>query len=322
MLEPFIPVADNPSNYREVNEPDRRASLEYSLLRQALLQTGFRDSVMQTDFRNSVQGMYVITPSGKVISGGNRPCDIEFVLECLRKGLETYQSMPRAERLLARTPDPKADRIFPERATPRPPADGLVLRVAGRGFDESISDATIWRESPLAPRYYAIDRLWYTREEAMQFLPDQLTRGKKKEVTGPVLEGMAVLYLIANKYNWQKTHIKVIELSSEVVEAGRRTVKVKLSGHAVFDANDQFNQHKYRPDILGYATFDTVQRTFIDFDLVAYGPHTVGGPSLGTSEPKYIPMGFVFQLNGSNPNDNVVPTDFPMYGWAKLGCGR
>src|SRR4051812_39733360 len=146
---------------------------------------------MQTAYRNSldswhVQGMYIITPSGKLIAGGNRSLDVEATLNDMRKGLDAYAKLPRADRLLSRAPDPKKDRMFPERDRPQPPVHGLVLRVVGRGFEENIAEGC-----QLAPKYYSIDRLWYTREEAMQFLPEILKPGEKKRITGPVLNGLA-----------------------------------------------------------------------------------------------------------------------------------
>jgi hypothetical protein len=133
---------------------------------------------------------------------------------------------------------------------------------------------------------------------------------------------MARLYLIANGSHWNQTDVKELKLTSEVIETVRQNVKLKLSGRAVFDANDTFNQKKYRPDLLGYATFDTDRKTFTQFNLIAYGMHTASGSNAETREPKYIPIGFLFELNGTNPNDDTVPTKLSLYEWVRLQCAR
>src|SRR5687768_1773038 len=161
-MKRFVPVADDPQRYRVGKEAGRQRALEYTLAHGALLQTHYRNS-MDTWH---VQGMYVFTPSGKLLAGGNNPWRVDVALADMRKGLDAYAQMPRAERLLGRAPDPKKDRMFPEHDRPRPPADGLVLRVVGRGFEEDVAEGC-----QLAPQHYSLDRLWYTRAEAVQFLP-------------------------------------------------------------------------------------------------------------------------------------------------------
>ena len=123
------------------------------------------------------------------------------------------RSCLRSGALLSRDPDPKKDRMFFDREPPRPPKDGLVLRVVGRGFEENIAEGC-----QLAPKYYSIDRLWYTREEAMQFLPDILKPGEKRVLTGPVVNGLAQLHLIARGSYFHDNEVKQLQLVSEVIE--------------------------------------------------------------------------------------------------------
>src|SRR5688500_9659002 len=191
----------------------RKQSLEYQLVEGAMRKTGYGDSIITPSGYWHVQGIYVITPSGKLIAGSHHPANVEMNLNSLRKGLEAYAKMPRAERLLNRAPDPKEDRMFPESERPRPPVDGLVLRVVGRGLEENIDELC-----PLRPKYYILDRLWYTPEEALQFLPDNLSAGQKKEITGTALKGLAQLHLIARGSHFHDHEVKELKLTSEVLE--------------------------------------------------------------------------------------------------------
>jgi hypothetical protein len=295
-----------------VREPERQQALEYQLVRSSLMQTHYRNSMDSWH----VQGMFIFTPSGKLIAGGNRPWNVEAALDDMRKGLEAYAKLPRAERLLSRAPDPKKDRMFPERERPRPPADGLVLRVVGRGFEGNVAEGC-----QLAPKYYSLDRLWYTREEATQFLPDVLKPGQKKAVSGPVLNGLAQLHLIARGSFFHENDVKELQLTSEVIEATGRTVKLRLDGRAVLEANDHWAS-KYRPDLLGYLTYDTEKKSFTRFELLAYGMHNLKPVDMKEGGPEYIPVAFRFTLNGSNVNDDQVPTKFEVYRYVKLKAAR
>jgi hypothetical protein len=292
----------------------RQQALEYRLCHGAMMQTGYRNSMDSWH----VQGMYVITPSGKVIAGGNRPMDLESTLVNMRRGLEIYAAMPREERLLSQAPHPRNDRMFPECDRPRPPAGGLILRSVARNLDKN----AVAEGCDVAPQYYQIDRLWYTREEAVQFLPETLQPGAKKEVTGPVFDGMIRLYLLSHLgsgSHWNEHEVKERQLTSEVVGVSGRTVTLRLSGRAVAEAtNNPFNWKKYRPELLGYATYDQGSQTFTRFDLVAYGPHNLPASWMRPGGPEYMPFGILFTLNGSNVNDSQVPLQIGSYRWVKL----
>jgi len=189
-----------------------------------------------------------------------------------------------------------------------------VLRVAGRGFEENLGG---W-ECPQLPKYYAIDRLWYTRDEALAFLPDSLRAGARKDVVGPALEGMARLYLIARGSHWELPDIKELHLGSEVIETAGAAAKLRLTGRAVFEANRQFNISKYRADLLGHLTFDTDEKQFTRFELLAFGMHNIGSDRK-PGGPEYMPYGFLITLNGSNVNDHTPPYKLDLYRWVKLG---
>lgn len=192
-----------------------------------------------------VQGMYILTPSGKLIAGGNRPLDVESTLEDIRNGLEAYQRMPRAERLLGQPPHPETDRMLPAGERPEPPVGGLVLRAFGRGLDGAVGDFC-----PLKPDYYQLDRLWFTRAEAGAFLPDGLQPGATKEVAGPVLDALVQLHLKGGGPQWQRKEVKEAQLSSEVIAASGTTVRLRLTGRVVLDADSEFNKQNYEPALV------------------------------------------------------------------------
>jgi hypothetical protein len=107
-----------------------------------------------------------------------------------------------------------------------------------------------------------------------------------------------------------------------VVETKGPTVKLKLSGRAVLEADDPVRANKYRPDLLGYVTYDTEKKSFTRFELLAYGMHNLGAKDVKKGGPDHIPMAFLFTLNGSNANDNQAPTKLDLYRrFVKLKAG-
>jgi hypothetical protein len=292
-----------------MDDPVRRQSLEYRMVRDSLMRTPFRNSME----RWHVQGMYVFTPSGKLLAGSNHPWHPEINLEQLRKGLDAYKQMPRAERLLPRAPDPRNDRMYPERARPTPPGDGLVLRSVVRGFEEKVREGC-----QLAPVYYQVDHLWYTRDEAMQILPERLERGATRQISGPVFDAIIRLYLSGGGPQWHEPDVKEARLTSEVTAVDGSSVQLKLTGRVVLDADDQFNKNKYRPDLLGFATYDTASRRYSRFELLAYGMHSLWINDQVPGGPSSIPLGVLFTIAGNGPYDSHPPTRMGLYPWVGL----
>lgn len=309
LLTQFIPTADFPHRYRLGKEAGRSQALEYRLLQGALRESSFRNTVDEW----FVQGMYVITPSGRLIAGGNRPLDVESTLADMRRGLENYRKLPRAQRLLPRPPHPANDRMLPAQQAPRPPASGLVLRAFGRGVGTVVASDYC----PLKPEYYAIDRIWFTREEAQEFLPPRLQPGAKKQISGPVLQGLVRLHLKCGGPQWQQGEVKEAQLTSEVTGVQGRTVNLRLTGRVVLDANSPYNKDKYRPDLVGHLTYDSGQRRFTRFELLAYGLHSVSEKYRTPGGSTNVPYGILFTLNGSNVNDSPAPTR--LHAYAGLG---
>jgi hypothetical protein len=318
LLKEFIPVADGCERYATVSGfAPRKQALEYSLMHGAMRQTFWRDSFETPAGHWHCQGMFILTPSGKVLAGSNHPMNANINVDALRKGLELYAKMPREERLLPRAPDPKADRMFPESDQPRPPVDGLVLRVVSRGLKEDVG-----AYDELSPRFYHIDRLWYTREEALQFLPDKLELGQRKDITGPVVKGLAQLYLIAGHSQFYDNEVKELRLTSEVTRTEDKAVHVKLRGRAILEATHRFNPSKYHPDLLGDLTYNLEKNRFTHFELLAYGTRSIGDNAERRDGPECIPMAYRFSLSdGSYLGDDQVPTKIPLYRFVKLRAG-
>lgn len=99
------------------------------------------------------------------------------------------------------------------------------------------------------------------------------------------------------------------------------TVSLRLIGRVELDANSPYNQDKYRPDLVGYLTFDSAKRRFTRFELLAYGQHGVSEEYRSPGGSTYVPYGVLFTLNGTNVNDNQPPTRLQAYKGIGLRAG-
>jgi hypothetical protein len=284
--------------------------LEYKLVHDAMMQTEFAETMKDWH----VQGLYIITPSGKLIAGRNTVANAADAIQELDKGLERYAKLSREERLLPKPPDPSRDRISPEAETAKPPADGLVLRMTSRG----LSSQGLTKGDTRHEFYYKLDHVWYTKEEAFGFVPSTLKVGVKEPVKKPVLRRIVLLdiavYVQPNLY-WQHEDIKEAELITEVAGIKGDAVELKFTGRARMESAN--NRRQFDGDLLGKAVFKVKTQTFSSFELIAVGQFTLG-PQEKAEEgsPRTTPMGMLFTLNGKNANDQVRPALHSLYSWA------
>ncbi len=309
LLERFVPVVDTPSNYEGYGVQVDRSRLQYRLVDQILGQTVYKQI-------SGAQGLYVVTPSGKLIAGTTEHSNPSRVLAEMRKGLEAYSQMPKSERLLPRAPDPKTDKIETLTDDPKPPRDGLILRMVSRGLPTpGVSEQDTRHTS-----FYKLDRVWFTREQARSFLPADLKAGAKTQVRGSALNLLVRLNLgtfIQPNPAWNAEDVRSAVLNSEVTSIKGNIVEVRFSGEAELRADSRYNRNSYTSKLLGSASYDTRTQAFTKFELLAVGTHTVGDAGQGAPTsargPKSIPLGVLFTINGTNANDRVVPHFYRAY---------
>jgi len=307
-MDRFVPAAGEPYSY---SQTARKDVLEYRLLYGALMQTSFAPSMDHWH----VQGLYVITPSGKLLAGGNTVSEPDKVVREMEKGLERYAKMPRAERLLPKAPDPARDRVGLPAEDLHPPADGLSLRMISRGLPAEGMKPTDTRH----PFFYKLDHVWYTQKEARSFVPADLKPGAKAPVKAGAVTRLAQLSLgtfVQPNLYWQVEDIKEAMLTAEVVSVKEDAVELRFSGRARMDAAKN-NKRVFEADLLGKATWRPKAQVFTAFELLAVGTHTLGGWEKSEEGPRTAPMGILFTMNGKNVNDQMAPAFYKLYSSAE-----
>ena len=307
LLDRFVPVVDTPSNYSGWNVKVDQSKLQYRLVEQVLEQTVYHQI-------SGAQGLYIITPSGRLIAGTTRHSDPQLVLAEMRKGLEAYAKLPKSERLLPRAPDTRTDKLDVPAEDAEPPRDGLVLRMVSRGLPTpGISEQDTRHSS-----FYKLDRVWFTKEQARAFLPAELKAGSNTQVRGAAWAILVRLNLgtfIQPNPAWNAEDVRKAVLNSEVTAVKDGIAELRFDGEADLQANNQYNNRTYSPKLLGKASYDIKAQKFLSFELVAVGTHTMGdrGDDPRTPGPKSMQLGVHFTLNGTNANDEVVPHYYRQY---------
>ena len=301
LLDRFTPVVDSPNNYEGWNVKVDRTRLQFRLVDQILRQTPYGRIV-------GAQGLYIVTPSGLLLAGTTEHSNAARVLAEMRRGLEAYRRLPKTERLLPHAPDEAKDRLDLSKEESKPPANGLVLRMVTRGLGDSSVSANDTRHG----KFYKLDRVWLTREQARAFVPARVRVGEKASVKGSGLQIIAQLHLgvfIQPNPAWNTEDVKQMDLTSEITSVDGDEVEVSFNGEARFAAANPHNNRRYAPRLLGHATYNVRIRQFDKFEFVAVGIHTLGdrGEDARASGPKSIPLGVLFTLNGANANDQVAP---------------
>gem|GEM_PF-1016662 len=301
-IDRFIPAAGEPATYGTA----KHDTLEYKLVYGAMMQTSFAPSMGSWH----VQGLYIITPSGKLLAGGNTVSEPAAVVREMDKGLERYLKMPREERLLPKAPDPARDRVPAPTNDVRPPVDGLILRMVSRGLPAEGMKTSDIRH----PMFVKLDRVWYTQKEARSFVPPEIKVGAKAPVKQAAVLRLALLYLgvyFQPMLYWQTEEIKEATLTAEIVGVKEDAVEIRYTGRARMEGTG--SKRVYESDLLGKATWRPRTQTFSAFELLAIGTHSMGPAEKTEDGPRTAPVGMLFTLNGKNVNDQLAPTLYRLY---------
>lgn len=314
-LSRFVPVVDSANNYVNYYSRPQTDKLQYQLVERIMSQTVYRQI-------SGAQGLYIVTPSGRMLAGTTRHSAPDVVLAEMQRGVAAYYRLSRSERLLAREPNAATDRVVTSDSA-QPPAGGLILRVVTRG----LADSGVSLDDTRHRSFYKLDHVWLNREQARSLLPATLRVGERAAVRGSAAAILARLHLgvfIQPNPAWNAEDVRQFDLTSEVIGVKGDLAQVRLDGSARYEANSQYNNRRYTPRLLGVAAYNSRENRFTAFDLVAVGTHTMGtvGEDARIRGTQSIPLGVLFTLNGNNYNDQTPPHYFKQYAIVARVPGR
>ena len=311
LVQKYVPVAEELHNLRTGKTPEAKF---------------FQNVFQQTKKHPGHQGVFLATPSGRLLASST--CyEPEKVIELLNKGYRAWQDLPTKVRLV-----PKSDLIeitHGDRPEDDYPADGLVLRVTARDLPKASLEQ---QRTARWHRYY----LWFNREEAQSMLPKQLEAGQQQGVPDQLTRRIASLALldkgIVDGYTrpFRDSEVEIAELQLQVMDVTENRVRLQIIGRTKSRTSDAEafvrNMPKYdnipeyrgvETAIVGKAIYDTIDRRFVDFQMIAVG-NRIGGAYVGRPPDDWAasPLGFSFTLGRPNWRNASAP-NFPS---DILGC--
>lgn len=258
----------------------------------------FRKVGEKGHYGKPAQGIYAAAPSGAFLGSINRR-DPKAVAALLRRALEAYAAMDKAERLLPSAP-PKSPAgpggLYPE--------DGLVLQVVARDLPRADGGDKVgmWAKA------WNSDYAWFTREEAQAMVPAP-EAGARRTVPERLTRRLARYHLLDTVRGEPPDpgdgRQARAELAFEVTAVDGDEVRLRIAGASRTEEKDAGFESK----IVGRATWNLKAKRFTAFEMVATGPRwgdmTVTGSR--RDDPGPHPMGVAFRLAATREGSDRVP---------------
>jgi hypothetical protein len=254
----------------------------------------------------------------------------------LRQGLETWKKLSPKDRLLpkevlAEAVAERGGRLG--RGQKQYPQDGLVLRLFCRDLPGGLP------QNPAFKSAWNSDFAWFRKEEALAFVPSELTPGSKQAVRRDLVERLARFHLIdavrGSGLPYPKEAVEEARLTAEVVDVTGDLVSLRLDGRTRTSQTGRFftqdtigtawkapavQSRGYDAKLLGRAVYDRRGQKFVSFELLAAGDRwgatsENGRVCDGEACMRPAPMGVVLELAGSSPAERVPPVHLGRYGW-------
>ncbi len=292
------------------------------------------------------QGVFVATPAGALLAGSHEDMhDARKVETLLRRGLEKWSALPRAERLLTRKAlAPALAELAEVERRSRYPHDGLVLSVVCRDLPREAmgtgSESSRWL-SPWLPRRnaYNLDHAWFRQTEARALVPDPPAQGARRDVPRDLVERLARFHLVdlvrGHTAPFPRRAVEQARLTAEVVDVQGALVSLRYRGRTrtaeVYDGVHVEGKWNARgpgiPEpqtrgvdaaLEGRAVYDLHARRFVTFELVARAVRWGGNAYNGRLDERDFgpaPLGFVLRLAGAGAAERIPPLFFRSYGW-------
>ncbi len=244
--------------------PDQKSKGEFQFLQSAL-----------SDMPHGIhQGIYLLTPSGKAITkinwGWPTP-DTQKMNDQLSQGIAKYKSMRKTDKL-SNSPLKESDRSMPKKHFIKAPKNWLQLRNTSRSY--SFDDMELF--DIRHPVYNKIDKLWYTENEKLSFVPSQLTKGYSEKVDIAPLQRLLInSHLILSSAAWWKDHTKQADMSMSVEATKGSKVIIHYQGNFSQDADSKWNKTKFKGKVLGKAVWNKDSKKFESFTWAGLGTHSL-----------------------------------------------
>jgi len=246
---------------------------------------------------NTRQGLYVVTPSGKFLSSQNTN-NANQVRGVLNTGLRRWSALKGNE------PATLEQKSVVKGRELQLPEDGIVLREVMRDLPRPVADRNAWR--------YNLDHLWLTQSDCLALLPEELTKGAKRELTGNFKRRLLLYHCVdqvrGESNPWVAKNIEIGTLVTTIKKINDQKIGLSLNGKArmvqkpsgernPFTGTRVSKERGVDLKIAGVLIFDRESQTFERFNVVAVGERWgTDVYSFRHKDPGPHPIGFAFEL--------------------------
>lgn len=266
---------------------------------------------MPSHWFGNTQGVYAVTPSGKLLAAGPGWVNID-------NALAEWAALPESERKPGAVKvEPPAPQAILAQRYPAPPADSLIIRVYQRVTGIPKEDATglRYRGEPTP------DFLWLTHDDWKLLVPENAKKGNRILVPEELADFVCRGYLRDStrgcQGGWEKVEARQTTLALTVDDVSPQVIRLRLNGRALLasDANPTIAQSGYDAQLAGFLDYDVAKKAFTRFDVVADGDawgHAGGEQGSDYMHKKRVRLGVAFELaKGDQAGDVIFPGTFP-----------
>lgn len=254
------------------------------------------------------QGIYVCAPSGNFLASINSN-SADHVLEMMREGLAAWNELPEEQRRLA-----AGNKIRPRhRWEDSFPSGGLILSVISRDLPEQCDPA-----APAEVKWNQ-DHVWFSKDEAKRWLGEDPQPGDIHQVPDDLVFRLARFHLVDNVKGqtprFTRAGVQGSKIWTEVVSRDGTSVELKISGETVGAAAEGWWQsaNGVVTRLLGNATFDLEEGSFVKFEMVALGRRWGYTRFNGRRrDGESGPLGYVFRLRDPD-SYRIAPAQIASY---------
>lgn len=265
------------------------------------------------------QGIYVCSPSGKLLSSINS-LNPDHVLETIQLGLEKWRSLTEKEKLLPEGVSISTNHRWENSF----PSGGLFLKTY---------NIDLFTDPPLSSTRsdrWNMDHVWFSSIEKMEWLPKEPNIGDIYTVPKNISDRLFRFHLVDNVRGqtlpFAIEEIKNGQIQIKVEAITKMVAKLSISGssRAVAKGEWLMGENDWKPYYLldhgmstrlkGYAEVDLEKKKFNEFEMVALGfRYGVTENNARFSSPDSSFVGFLFTLDDKSDGNRIPPAFVDVY---------
>ena len=273
----------------------------------------------------SRQGIYVLSPSGNLLSSVNS-LNPEVVIDVIKKGLTRWEALSEQQKALPKSFSKKIEHRWEDSY----PSDGLILKGAK---SDLLSDPPSFDNRG---DRWNMDHIWFNKNEVQLWVPKNYKVGSIYECPKLIKERLFRFHFVDNVRGqtlpFATQEIKNAKLRMLVTDSTDSTTTFSISGNANAVANgnwllgdndwtpNQSLNHGIKTQILGSAKYDKVKNEFIEFELVILGEWFGKTQNNGRHKgPEKGHIGIFYTISNDPEGRIIAPAFVDMYNadWIK-----